>query len=183
MNLNDALIRSSLLEKLRKRKPRAIIEELHVHNGNAIADIVALESEAHCYEIKGSNDKIERIRNQGSYYNRVFRRITLVTTENHLDKALNLTSPHWGIMLASFSNEKVIIRHIRHCRVNPLFDKEKALRTLWKSEMLELLQESKHKSSSREVLTQLIAESAKKVQLSVQICAILIQRSQKFSNR
>ncbi|MHA3775625.1 hypothetical protein ACXR0O_29270 [Verrucomicrobiota bacterium sgz303538] len=40
MDLNDARIREALLRKLARQKtpPRAVLEELHVHNGNAIAD-------------------------------------------------------------------------------------------------------------------------------------------------
>ncbi|MGI8431207.1 MAG: sce7726 family protein, partial [Chthoniobacterales bacterium] len=63
MELNDALIRGALLLELAQQqtRPRAVIEELHVHNGRAIADVVTLHSEAHCYEIKGATDRIERI--------------------------------------------------------------------------------------------------------------------------
>ncbi|MGH9693511.1 MAG: sce7726 family protein [Bryobacteraceae bacterium] len=97
--MNDALIREALLRKLARRKtrPRAVIEELHVHNGKAIADIVTLHSEAHCYEIKGSTDRIERIAVQGTYYNAAFRRITLVTTSCKLRRALKLVPPFWAL--------------------------------------------------------------------------------------
>ncbi len=79
ITLNDARIREALLRKLAKQKvrPRAVLEELHVHNGNAIADVVTLHAEAHCYEIKGATDRIERITVQGAYYTAAFRRITL----------------------------------------------------------------------------------------------------------
>ena len=178
--LNDPSIRKALLEKLRNRKPKAILEELHVHNGNAIADVVTLDREAHCYEIKGSGDKIARIREQGYYYDSVFRRITLVTTENHIKKALELASPHWGIMLAKITDQKIVIQNIRGSKISPLFDKEKALRTLWKCEMLDLLEDPKCQRSSKEVLSQLIAETTKNLQISSQICSMLIDRSQRL---
>jgi len=84
--MNDTTIREALLRKLwrQKSRPRAVLQELHVHSGKAIADIVTLHSEAHCYEIKGATDRIERITAQGVYYNATFRRITLVTTECNL---------------------------------------------------------------------------------------------------
>src|SRR5881394_2591813 len=102
IDLNDASIREALLRKLerQKRPPRAGLQELHVHNGKAIADVVTLHSEAHCYEIKGAADRIERIMVQGAYYNAAFRRITLVTTECNLKQALRLAPRFWGIMLA-----------------------------------------------------------------------------------
>ena len=76
IKLNDASIRGALIDRLMKlnNAPRAVLEELHVHNGRAIADVVALHTEAHCYEIKGSTDKVERVQSQGNYYNKVFRR-------------------------------------------------------------------------------------------------------------
>src|SRR6187549_3456621 len=99
MDLNDTRIREALLRKLARQKarPRAVLQELHVHNGRAIADIVTLHSEAHCYEIKGATDRIERIAVQGTFYNTAFRRITLVTTECKVRRALKLAPPCWGI--------------------------------------------------------------------------------------
>jgi hypothetical protein len=48
IRLNDAQIREALLRKLAKQKaaPRAVFEELHVHNGNAIADVVTLHADS-----------------------------------------------------------------------------------------------------------------------------------------
>ncbi len=115
MDLNDARIREALLRKLARQKarPRAVLEEVHVHNGSAIADIVTLHSEAHCYEIKGATDRIERIAVQGTYYNAAFRRITLVTTECKLQRALKLVPPFWGIMVAIQDGDTVRFRHFR----------------------------------------------------------------------
>ena len=102
MELNDSRIREALLRKLARQKtqPRAVLEELHVHNGRAIADVVTLHAEAHCYEIKGATDRIERITVQGTYYNAAFRRITLVTTESNLRQAWKLAPQFWGILVA-----------------------------------------------------------------------------------
>src|SRR5689334_1909755 len=122
MTLNDARIREALLRKLAKQKarPRGVLEELHVHNGRAIADVVALHSEAHCYEIKGATDRIERILVQAGYYNTAFRRITLVTTECNLKRARKLTPRFWGLIVA-IDNGEVRFRHVRAARLNPRF--------------------------------------------------------------
>ena len=142
LNLSDACIRRALIENFDKQeiKPRAVIEELRVHNGNAIADIVALFDEAHCYEIKGSSDNIERITTQATYYNAAFRRITLVTTKCKLQRALRIAPTCWGIMLACNETEDILFRQVRKAKQNPEFTKDLALLTLWKSEMLEILQ-------------------------------------------
>jgi len=178
IELNDACIREALLRKLagQKSRPRAVLEELHVHNGRAIADVVTLHSEAHCYEIKGATDRIERIMVQGTYYNAVFRRITLVTTECNLGRAQKLAPQFWGIMVAIEQGETVRLRHVRAARRNPRFEKQSAAMTLWKSEMLELVQEAGAERKPRRLLAQLIAETRRELELSKTICDLLISR-------
>lgn len=120
--------------------PRAIIEEVRVHNGNAIADVVSIHTRPHCYEIKGETDEIRRIVKQGEFYDRAFQRITLVTTQNHLITAIRLAPAHWGVMVATHraKDETLALRYIRKAIDSPLFDKQVALLTLWKSELLSL---------------------------------------------
>ena len=182
MILNDKNIRHALLDKLNSQaiQPKAVIEELRVHNGNAIADVVALYNEAHCYEIKGATDKVERIQVQGSYYNSAFRKITLVTTQNHMQKALDLAPSYWGVMLATYSGDNISLSYERGAKINPNFNKELALLTLWKSEMLEILEENKHKRKPRDLLARLISQTRKKSELSYSICDQLLERCSTF---
>jgi hypothetical protein len=184
MDLNDATIREALLRKLERQKsrPRAVLQELHVHNGKAIADIVTLHSEAHCYEIKGATDRIERITAQGTYYNAVFRRITLVTTECNLQRAVRLAPRFWGIIVAMADGEAVRFRHVRAAKLNPNFEKQSAAMTLWKSEMLELVSEVGAERKPRRLLAQLIAETRREVELSMSICDLLLGRRQRIQN-
>lgn len=180
LQLNDREIRTSLITKLKNQsiKPKAIIEELRIHNGNAIADVVSLHNEAHCYEIKGVGDKIERILIQGKYYNLAFRKITLVTTIKHLEKALNIAPKFWGIMLAEENNTQVKIKYVRRAKNNPNFDKRVALLTLWKDEMISLIKiENKNTSKyNRNTLAKLIADDKKKIELSQNISYTLYER-------
>jgi hypothetical protein len=178
MELNDLVIREALLRKLvrQKSRPRAVLEELHVHNGRAIADVVTLHSEAHCYEIKGATDRIERITAQGVYYNAAFRRITLVTTKCNLQRARRLAPRFWGIMVAIYDGTAVRFRHVRAARLNPKFQKNVAALTLWKSEMLELVQSAGAERKPRRLLAQLIAETRRELELSKTICDILFSR-------
>jgi len=184
IDLNDATIREALLRKLERQKsrPRAVLQELHVHNGKAIADVVTLHSEAHCYEIKGASDRIERITAQGVYYNAVFRRITLVTTESNLWRALRLAPRFWGIMVALEQGETVRFRHVRAARRNPRFEKQSAVMTLWKSEMLELVQQPGAERKPRHMLAQLIAETQRDLEISMSICDLLLGRRHRAQN-
>ncbi len=179
LQLNDKEIRASLIVKLQNQtiRPRAIVEELRVHNGNAIADVVALYSEAHCFEIKGDADKVERILTQGKYYNLSFRKITLVTTLKHVKKALKLAPAYWGVMVAEDHDCQVKIKYIRRAKNNPNFDKTTALLTLWKDEMLDLVEsKKKNKNSSRAILAELIAGNKRKLELSKNITMTLVDR-------
>lgn len=177
MTLNDARIREALLRKLARQKarPRAVLEELHVHNGCAIADVVTLHSEAHCYEIKGATDRIERIVAQGSYYNSAFRRITLVTTECNLKRARKLAPRFWGILIAVDDGD-VRFRHVRAAKLNPLFERKSAAMILWKSEMLELVSDAGAERKPRSHLAELIAKTRRDHQVSMSICELLITR-------
>ncbi|MBT4639534.1 MAG: sce7726 family protein [Deltaproteobacteria bacterium] len=180
--LNDKRIRTSLIKKLKKQstKPKAVIEELRVHNGNAIADVVALYNEAHCFEIKGDTDKVERISEQGYYYDTSFRKITLVTTQKHLRKALLLAPSYWGIMVAGFKNREVVLKYVRGAKRNFNFNKQLALLTLWKSEMLLLTEdESANKSGiNRNKLAEIISNCEEKEKLSKLISTQLLIRHQ-----
>lgn len=182
--LNDLEIREALIQKLtnQKPKPRAIVEELRVHNGNAIADVVALHSEAHCYEIKGCNDRIDRISTQGEYYNRAFRRITLVTTERNLKQAIRISPRFWGLMIARPCAGEVKFSHVRKAALNQNFSKEIAAMTLWKSEMLKLVKGKLYQSKPRDYLAKLIAETKRELELSVRICDLLISRQREFKS-
>lgn len=180
LQLNDARIREALLRKLdrQKARPRAVLEELHVHNGRAIADVVALHAEAHCYEIKGETDRIERIVEQGTYYNSAFRRITLVTTENNLKRAQKLAPAFWGILVAVDDGE-VRFRYVRAAKLNPNFEKQSAALTLWKCEMLELVPDEGAERKPRRILAERIAETRRELELSTSICELLLGRQER----
>lgn len=178
--LDDKTIRQALLRKLASRSPKAIIEELCVHRGNAIADVVSIHSEAHCYEIKGEGDHIQRILTQGKYYDLVFPKVSLVTTSNHLVKALNLAPPHWGILVARYTRTGVKITHARRSKRNRTFDKQLALLTLWRSELAEVALPLTHKKTTRLTragLTEIIAQNLSQESLMKNIGEKLIARA------
>jgi hypothetical protein len=138
--LNDKTIRKSLIARLSKlsKAPGAILEELRVHNGNAIADVVSVHSWAHCYEIKGDTDSVQRILRQSHYYDLAFKKTTLVTTDKQIDRARRFVPPYWGIMLARESAGEVKLCYVRPAKQSPSFDRKLALLTLWRSELIDV---------------------------------------------
>lgn len=179
--LNDAQIRPVLMAYFERQgyETFEVMQELHVHKSQAIADVVTLRRESHCYEIKGDGDKIRRILTQGKFYEKSFRRITVVTTKKHLSKTLAIAPNFWGVMIACWNAKgDIVIKTIRSAKINPHFDTNMALQTLWKSELIELMP-MKSKSLQRErraTLIEMLTESKKKLEVSRQIAAMLNQR-------
>lgn len=138
--LTDKEIRKALLTSLERRAnaPLATLQEVHVCNSNAIADVVAVYKAMHCYEIKGETDSINRVVRQSQYYDQAFPLISLVTTCNHLRRAEEVAPRHWGIILASVSQRAgVTFRYVRGATRNTTYSPEIALLSLWRSELIE----------------------------------------------
>jgi len=173
-NLYDIEIRKALINRL-KKKSKKVIEELHIHNGNAIADVVSLNNEAHCYEIKSDVDNINRIKKQGYFYDLSFSKITLVTTKKHLQNALKIAPLHWGIMVADYELNEVRIKYIRGTKYNKLFNKAISLKILWKEEMLSLGY-TKNKLKRKDELVHLISEDTKRKDILKEISNLLSVR-------
>lgn len=181
MSLNDREIRSALLERLASLpyQPKALLEEVRVHNGNAIADVVTVHSKLHCYEIKGESDVLRRILKQGSYYDQAFHKITLVTTENHLKIARSLAPPHWGLMVATTNKtKKISLRYERGATDSPWHNKQIALLTLWRDELVSGLKDSSilKKKPSRQMLSDILAKNINSDDLDLFIGEKLIGR-------
>lgn len=182
--LGDKEIRFALIERLKKasNSPKAILEELRVHNGNAIADVVAVYKDLHCYEIKSDKDSIERVEKQAKYYDLVFRKTTLVTTEKHAARATKYTPDHWGIVVVRINEGNVSFIPKRKAELSPAFNKQLALLTLWKSELTALaepISSSNLTKLSRKTLAEMLANNLSDLKISQDISKQLIFRSQK----
>lgn len=180
--LNDEAIRKCLIRQLSRmaKRPKAILEEVRVHHGNAIADVVSIHQHPHCYEIKGSTDNIYRAVKQSSFYERTFKKMTLVTVARHAASAERIMPLHWGIMTARIEAGRIKLTYNRPAKVNPSFDKTMALHTLWKSELLDST-EAKiirgAKNLNRDQLARLISESLSEEALLKFIAAKLVDRA------
>ncbi|MFC6283749.1 MULTISPECIES: sce7726 family protein [Polaromonas] len=179
--LTDKEIRAVLVDFLKGRPvaPKAVLEEVRVHNGNAIADVVSIHNMAHCYEIKGETDAISRITRQGAFYDQAFQRITLVTTKNHERQAFQLAPTHWGVVVASKASDgTLMLRYMRKATDSPRFNKEVALLTLWKCELLALcgVEEKAAQKLSRANLTKMIATKTGVREVNISIAQSLLGR-------
>lgn len=180
--LKDAEIRKALLYHLGNRwpKPECIIEELHVHNGNAIADVVAFYKKMHCFEIKGETDSIQRITRQAEVYSHSFPKLTLVITPKHVKWAEKNLPYYWGIMVASTSSERVVFNYQRPAQNNPDFLIGKALMMLWRQELLDIslsIDLLQKKASNRNEIASELSERLTKEQALQYIQGAITRRS------
>ena len=156
--LNDKAIRAAIKSMLwaQVNKPLRIVDELHVHNGNAIIDIAAVYKTIHGIEIKGETDKVSRAFEQARYYELAIPRLTLITTANHIEWATRNLESHWGIILASRTKKQNIqLRHVRPASTNKKLSKEIALLTLWKPELIDIANEIGSISTKRKTRSEL----------------------------
>jgi hypothetical protein len=143
LSLNDASIRLALRQHLLTQNmgTKCVIDELHIHNGNSIADVVAVTDILHGFEIKGENDNVSRLSRQIEFYSVSFPRVSLVTTVNHLTWAQRNLPRYWGLIVATSVENGVTFRQQRRAKDNPQFSRETSLLMLWKDELIRLATE------------------------------------------
>lgn len=178
MKLNDPQIREHLIARLHTQQPQGLLQELRVGNGRAVADVVALFKEPHCYEIKGEADKLQRILDQGAFFSKAFRKVTLVTTKNHAKRALEIAPSFWGILVAELCGQGVKFCYLRGARNSPEFNPELALLTLWKNELISFSnsENSKPEKLSRSTLAKQVSSESSSAQILKTISQILASR-------
>ena len=139
-SIRDVDIRRRLDAHLHRQhfgEPDTIIRhEMSLCGWQRRIDIATLNGEFSGYEIKSSRDTLSRLPGQADLYGRVFDRVTLVVTNQHHDKALDLLPQWWGIMVARQDGERVILEPEREPTINPELDAHALAQLLWRSEAL-----------------------------------------------
>lgn len=182
--LNDKEIRKDFINFLDRKnpKPEKIIEEFRLHGGNVIADVIAIYDTPHVFEIKGDNDKIDRVVDQAFYYNLSAPRLSLVTTEKHLDKAIQILPNFWGILVAKSGNPTTF-SYCRGAKTNPLFRKELSLLSLWKEELEALARKNTiniDKKANRRKMAEIIASCSSKNAVISNLKLAMLKREEKL---
>ncbi|WP_096331018.1 sce7726 family protein [Nannocystis exedens] len=142
--MRDADLRAALHQKvLRDHHGQAdtlVLDELGLWYGTARVDIAVVNGRLHGYEIKSDRDTLERLPAQAQVYNNVLDRVTLVVGETHLEKAIKIVPPWWGVKVAFAGPRKAIhFREERAPGTNPAIDPVAVAALLWCDELIELL--------------------------------------------
>ncbi|NIK11151.1 sce7726 family protein [Alkalibacillus almallahensis] len=138
MLLNEAEVRNLLLEdlnnELKEDEYTRIINELGIDYGASRVDVAVVNGIIHGYEIKSDLDTLDRLPNQISYYNRVFERMTIVSSRKYYEKVNELVPKWWGIKIISADGSRLICKRTGR-RKNKNQDKSLLLKLLWKKDL------------------------------------------------
>lgn len=119
-----------------------LIEELAIERGAARVDVAYITSHLEGFEIKSDFDTFDRMSNQIHAYNRVFEKISLVTTAAWLADAIRLMPSWWGLIVADQAREgddAIGLRIVREATRNPMQVPLSIAKLLWKEEALDVL--------------------------------------------
>lgn len=105
---------------------------------SARADVTAVNCSLRGYEIKSSNDTLNRLPLQIPFYDQVFDYSVAVVAEKHLKYARRILPRHWGIMRAVGSAESLVIEHVRAGTQNNKVQVEALIFLLWKQEAVKV---------------------------------------------
>ncbi|GAB3790654.1 hypothetical protein GCM10028868_03630 [Virgibacillus kimchii] len=137
MLLNDRGVRSLLLDELDTQyhndPDTRIINELGINNGESRVDVAVVNGMIHGYEIKSDFDTLDRLPRQITYYNKLFERMTIVTSRKYYRQICDLVPKWWGIKIISHDGTRLIER--RRGRKQSNQDKDSLLRLLWKKDL------------------------------------------------
>lgn len=141
----DADIRALLLHSFinvadyTSEEDTVIINEMDVCAGLARADVAVVNGKIHGYEIKSSQDNLERLPFQANFYNRVFNTMTIVASEHHIEKIEKIVPEWWSICSVAEKNGHLCIEDTRKGDLNKWIDYDRVAMLLWKDEMIDLL--------------------------------------------
>jgi hypothetical protein len=141
---NDAQIRELLLPFVHREHRNAqdtlLIQEFAIYGGGNRADLAALNSVSHGYEIKSDRDTLNRLPAQVSAYGAIFEFATLVSTSRHLAKARRIIPKWWGIVeVKETATDGMNLERVRESRINPAPHAESIAALLWRPEALSIL--------------------------------------------
>ena len=117
-----------------------VVDEFVVEQGRHRVDVAAINGSLHAFEIKSANDTLDRLPDQQQSYNKIFDRITLVVDERHVEQAVKLVQPWWGLIAVSCRDRQPQLDEIWAARQNLEQDAYALCQLLWRQEALAILQ-------------------------------------------
>jgi hypothetical protein len=105
--------------------------EFWVPQSNERADVAVIGATMEGFEIKTERDSLKRLPRQADAYKRVFDRCHAVLAHRHVDEALEILPPWWGVQVVD--NDLTFVT-LRSAEPNDGVDPETLVRLLWRDE-------------------------------------------------
>jgi len=137
-------IRKKLISQLSTSnlaKRGRIVEELGLCQGLSRIDVAIINGHFIGYEIKSEKDSLKRLASQITTYQKIFDKVTLVTTTRHYKDAEVQIPSNWGIMLAVETKNSIKLNTVRRATCNDKYDHSAIVKLLWKDELINLLKQ------------------------------------------
>ncbi|MCP4165932.1 MAG: sce7726 family protein [Chloroflexi bacterium] len=137
--LLDESIRSALVSRRLHRHvshpETLVIHELGLAHAKSRIDLATLNGVIHGYEIKGTQDSLDRLPSQLDTYSQTLQKLTMVVASRHVERVVDL-SPQWsGIWEVSVGPRGgVRFNVVREGRRNPRVEKFLLAHLLWRDE-------------------------------------------------
>lgn len=131
--MTEAEVRESLRLELLSSAPATAeaVYEFWVPQSNERADIAVIGIRLDGFEIKTEQDTLKRLPRQADAYSRVFDRCHAVLACRHVDRALDILPPWWGVQVIG---DELSFSTLRLAEPNDAVDPETLVRLLWRDE-------------------------------------------------
>lgn len=137
-----AAAHATLLRRARACPDTIVIDELGLDHGACRVDIAVINGHIRGVEIKADADVLDRLPGQIEAYGAVVDRATLLAAPRHLEKAMAMLPPWWGIITAEQrASGTIAFRTVRPERANRSVDPLTLARLLWRPEAAAILRE------------------------------------------
>lgn len=139
----EEVIRTSLHRRLinqhQNEEGTVLIEELGLCQGSARIDLAVVGGQLHGYEIKSERDSLRRLSAQVDLYSKVFDRVTLVCSDRHVSRSLDLVPSWWEVLQIVTCTKHPTFKTVRRGKNNPNRDKRALAEFLWLEEATAIL--------------------------------------------
>jgi hypothetical protein len=166
--MRDRDIRTGLHRELKRAHRRyasetLFIDELGLCQGNARIDLAVVNGSLSGYEIKSERDTLQRLPHQVEVYSKALDYVTIVASESHIVKTVDLIPEWWGVLATQSQQGDISFRLVRQPQENPSVDPYSVAQLLWRPEVVKILGDLGVKKGvtgkSRRVLWQTLAET------------------------
>lgn len=161
--MNDHAVRKAFFRKRARRFGKEhnslLVEELSLGSGSPRIDIAILSDRLVGFEIKSDQDSLYRLQDQTRAYSQVFDRLTLLVSYRHAYEAFKIIPEWWGVkLLRSGRQGAVYFDDARSPARNPNDNTQGVLRLLWRTEVLQILDEYTESSFPRKAPRAVLCE-------------------------